>query len=159
MLNAMNIYLQISIFIFTCIAMEGWAWIMHKYLLHGPLWFLHKSHHSVNPGWFEWNDMVSLIYGVAAAVLIILGIQNQSWMLPVGVGITVYGVFYFIFHDVIIHRRIKVKYHFKSPYINRLIRAHKIHHKTLTRKGSEAFGFLYALPKFEVKRVRKTKVS
>ncbi|MEM6804251.1 MAG: sterol desaturase family protein [Bacteroidota bacterium] len=151
----MSSFYLILIFLGTCIAMEGWAWIMHKYILHGPLWFLHKSHHSVNPGWFEWNDLVSLIYGIAAAALIILGIEKQIYLLPIGAGITVYGIFYFLFHDVIIHRRIKIKYSFKNPYINRLIRAHKIHHKTLTRQGSEAFGFLYALPKFAVKRVKK----
>ena len=62
------------------------------------------------------------------------------------------ALFILYFHDIIIHRRIKVKYKFSSTYINRLIRAHKIHHKHLGRKGSEAFGFLYANPKYKVKK-------
>ena len=143
----------ILVFLLSCLGMEAWAWFMHKFLLHGPFWFLHKSHHSVNPGWFEWNDLVSVIYGIAASFFMIKGIQHENLLLPLGLGITVYGIVYFIFHDIIIHRRIKVKYKFTSPYINRLIRAHKIHHKHMGRKGSEAFGFLYADPKYEVKKL------
>ncbi|MEL6673292.1 MAG: beta-carotene hydroxylase [Bacteroidota bacterium] len=147
--------LQILVLLGTAIAMEAWAWFMHKYLLHGPLWFLHKSHHRVNPGWFEWNDLVSVLYGVAATACIVHGIENQALSLGIGLGISLYGIIYFLFHDVIIHRRVKLKYHFRHPYVNRLIRAHKIHHKHLGRTQSEAFGFLYAPKKYEVKRVRQ----
>jgi len=26
--------------------MEIISWILHKYLFHGPLWFIHKTHHA-----------------------------------------------------------------------------------------------------------------
>lgn len=135
----------------TVIFMEAFAWWMHKYILHGPLWFLHKSHHEVTPGWFEINDLVALLYAILSFGLIWYGVNYGSFTLWLGVGIAVYGVLYFIFHDIIIHRRVKIKYKFRHPYINRLIRAHKIHHKHLGKNPSEAYGFLYALRKYRVK--------
>ena len=37
--------LWIAVFVVTLVAMEGFAHLMHKYVMHGPLWILHKSHH------------------------------------------------------------------------------------------------------------------
>lgn len=147
-----DFFINATIVALTFIVMEGWAWVMHRYLLHGPLWFLHQSHHRYNPGWWEWNDLVSLLYGGISAALVIYGMETGSRWMWVGVGIAVYGVFYFIFHDIIIHRRIKVKFSSRSPYVNRLIRAHKMHHKHPNRDHSEAYGFLYAPSKYEPKR-------
>lgn len=142
----------VGIAILTFIFMEAWAWWVHKYLLHGPLWFLHRSHHRVNPTWWEWNDLVSVFYALLAGFLIIWGIQTPAyWAVGLGAGITIYGIFYFIFHDIIIHRRIKVKSRFSHPYIKRLIRAHKIHHKHQQKEDSEAFGFLFAARKYQPK--------
>ena len=145
----MNWFILLGVALITFVLMEGFAWFTHKYILHGPLWFLHKSHHRVNDHWWEWNDLVSLSYGLAAMLLFMYGIENTaSWAIGIGAGITLYGIFYFIFHDVIIHRRVKVKYSFSNKYILRLIRAHKIHHKHLQKEDSEAFGFLYADKKY-----------
>ena len=151
----MQVFLQIATALLTFLVMEAWAWFMHKYILHGPLWFLHQTHHRPQQTWWEWNDLVSLLYGVAAAICIMYGIENQSLTLGIGAGIALYGVIYFIFHDIIIHRRIKLRYRFESRYVNRLIRAHKMHHKHLGKNPSEAYGFLYATPKYEVKRTGK----
>jgi beta-carotene 3-hydroxylase len=35
----------------------------------------------------------------------------------------------------------------RYPYLKRIVRAHLIHHKTLTKRGAVSFGFLYA-PEF-----------
>lgn len=32
------------------------------------------------------------------------------------------------------------------------MRAHKVHHKNLGKEHGEAFGFLFALPKYDVKK-------
>ncbi|MDX1909407.1 MAG: sterol desaturase family protein [Bacteroidia bacterium] len=147
----MYILLQSLTVLGTVLLMEGWAWWSHKYLLHGPLWFLHRTHHEPQPTWWEWNDLVAVLYGGLSFGLAWYGAQHQSLLLGVGIGIAVYGVLYFVFHDLIIHRRVKFRYKFRSRYINRLIRAHKMHHKHLQREQSEAFGFLYAPKKYEVK--------
>ena len=140
--------INLLVFVLTFLFMEAWAWASHKYLLHGPLWFIHKSHHRKRESWWEWNDLVSVVYALLAAVLIMYGAETGHWTLGCGVGIAVYGVFYFLFHDVIIHQRIKVKTNFKNKYVRRLIRAHKMHHKTDLKTPGEAFGFLYADKKY-----------
>lgn len=147
-----EILLNGSIVLATFLVMEGWAWLMHRYLLHGPLWFIHQSHHRYNPGWWELNDVVSVLYGAISMGLVIYGMEKGSWLLWVGIGIAIYGVFYFIFHDIIIHRRVKIKFKTSSLYINRLIRAHKMHHKHPNRDHSEAYGFLYAPRKYQPKK-------
>jgi len=67
----------------------------------------------------------------------------------IGLGITGYGIFYVIFHDIIVHRRIKIPYKATTQYMKRLIRAHKVHHKYTAKDGAEAFGFLYAPKKYD----------
>jgi beta-carotene 3-hydroxylase len=57
---------------------------------------------------------------------------------------TAYGCAYFGCHDVGVHRRIRHAWLPKSAYVRRLVRAHLVHHKTLTREGAVNFGFLYA---------------
>jgi beta-carotene 3-hydroxylase len=68
-----------------------------------------------------------------------------------GAGITVYGIAYSVFHDVIVHRRVKVNYRPRSRYMKRIIRAHKVHHKSLGKDDAEAFGFLFALPRYDAR--------
>ncbi|MFK7906855.1 MAG: sterol desaturase family protein [Chitinophagales bacterium] len=147
---------NLLVFIGTFILMECFAWWMHKYILHGPLWFVHKSHHRPHKGWFEINDLVVFVYAIPAIATMVYGEGIHHWTWWIGAGISAYGIFYFILHDIIIHRRIKVKYHFQNSYIKRLIRAHKIHHKHLQKEDSKAFGFLYAIKKYEVKTSRKS---
>ena len=37
--------------------MEPIAWFIHKYLMHGPLWFIHQDHHNIDPQKkFQLND-------------------------------------------------------------------------------------------------------
>lgn len=144
----MSYLIPIVIILSTVVLMECFAWWMHKYLLHGPLWFLHVSHHSPRKGLFEWNDLVSLIYAIPAIVLVALNWESGHWSLWVGIGITLYGILYFFLHDVIIHRRAKWHMRFTNSYINRLIRAHRIHHRSNKKEGGEAFGFLYAIKKY-----------
>jgi len=62
----------------------------------------------------------------------------------IGFGILGYGILYFIFHDIIVHRRIKISFKVKSKYLQRIISAHYVHHEIHSKGGAEAFGFLYA---------------
>ena len=140
----------------TFLFMEAWAWFVHKYLLHGPFWFLHQSHHRPQSTWWEWNDLVSLFYGLLSAGLSIYGGQTHNfWLLGLGIGIALYGLLYFFLHDIVIHRRVKYRHRFQHPYLQRLIRAHKIHHKHLGSRPSEAYGFLYATKKYDPAKGRR----
>jgi beta-carotene 3-hydroxylase len=145
--------LILIILLSTFVTMESLAWITHKYLFHGPLWFIHNSHHSKQKKLIEVNDIFSVLGVLIAVSFIVIGIQaKQDILLAIGLGITLYGIFYFVFHDVIVHQRIPFKIQFQHSYLRRIIKAHHIHHKTFTKNDSEAFGFLYAPKKYASKR-------
>jgi beta-carotene 3-hydroxylase len=133
--------------------MEGVAWFTHKYIMHGILWTWHRSHHKAHNHFFERNDLFAVVFSIPSIVLIVLGFQFESLdiLKYFGFGIMGYGIFYSVFHDIIVHRRIKIKFKAKSAYMKRIMNAHFIHHKTHTKEGAEAFGFLYAPKKYAVK--------
>lgn len=141
----------ILIVIATFFAMEGVAWFTHKYVMHGFLWIWHESHHHHTDGFFEKNDWFAVVFSVPSAISIMVGMNvDFLWFLVwMGYGIAAYGAFYVIFHDIIVHRRVKIKFIAKSSYLRRMIRAHQIHHRCQTKQGAEAFGFLYAPKKYK----------
>lgn len=138
------------IVLMVVVIMEGFAWLIHKYIMHGFMWHWHESHHTPRKGIFEKNDLFSLFFGSISAISIILGdLKNQEWLFWVGIGVAVYGVFYFLFHDVLVHQRIRFRFKTQNRYLKRIIQAHHTHHKVHAKKGAEAFGFLYAPKKYE----------
>jgi beta-carotene 3-hydroxylase len=139
--------INIAIVFFAIAAMELISWAMHKFLFHGPLWFIHKTHHQQRHGWFELNDLFSTGFAALSLWLMWAGHLKLDYRLWVGVGISVYGVIYFIFHDWFIHNRFKA---FKSDnrYLKGIRRAHKIHHKSTEKNPSEEFGLLMASRKW-----------
>lgn len=140
-------YYAFLVVVSAIIGMEIISWAMHKYLFHGPLWFIHKTHHRQKHGFFELNDIFSLTFGALALWLMWTGRENLSYKFWIGTGISVYGIIYFIFHDWFIHNRFKA---FKSEnrYLKGIRRAHKIHHKSTEKEGSEEFGLLVASKKY-----------
>jgi hypothetical protein len=104
----MNWLLYIAITLTTFILMEGFTWCLHRYVMHGFGWYLHKDHHEKGPGFFEKNDAYFLIFAIPSWLLIMLGVMyKQYWMICIGAGFTLYGMAYFLVHEVIIHQRIK----------------------------------------------------
>ena len=139
------------LWLLTFLGMEGMAWLTHKYIMHGFMWRWHESHHVHHKNPLEKNDLFSVVFGIASTITIVMGAEIPTlWPLfPIGLGIATYGLFYFIFHDIIVHRRIKIKYKATSRYMKRIMKAHYVHHEVHTKDGAEAFGFLYAPKKFE----------
>jgi len=132
----------------TIAFMEGFAYAMHRWIMHGPLWALHESHHRPRQGWFERNDWFAFVFAIPSVLLIFMGTQlgyppALAW---IGYGVSVYGVIYFVFHDVIVHRRLKHGWRPKSEYMRRIVQAHRLHHAVETKDGTVSFGFLYAPP-------------
>jgi beta-carotene 3-hydroxylase len=144
----MTALVALGITIATFGFMELWAWFMHKFVQHGPLWFLHRSHHVRHPHPVERNDLFFLIYGAISAVLFITGDNGGRWWFWVGVGIACYGTVYFFVHDVLIHGRLRFWKKSQNPYLRALNMAHKTHHKTTGRDGSAEFGLLWVSPKY-----------
>jgi beta-carotene 3-hydroxylase len=143
--------LNVALVIGTFLFMEGVAWFTHKYVMHGFLWSWHRDHHNHHKGFFEINDLFAVVFSLTAIVLIMSGVElpQYRYLAWIGAGVTLYGVFYFLFHDVIVHRRVKMKVDTSGRYMQRIMRAHYIHHKVHTKEGAEAFGFLYAPKKYD----------
>ena len=142
----------LAIFLATVAAMEMVAYLMHRYLMHGPLWCLHESHHLRERGRFELNDLFGVFFALPSIILIYFGTHGSPTLLPIGLGMTAYGVIYFVFHDVIVHRRLTHRIRPGGAYLQRIIKAHHIHHATHTKHGAVSFGFIYAPPLEKLKK-------
>jgi beta-carotene 3-hydroxylase len=157
-LAAMHWTIGLLLFVATILAMEAVAYGAHRWIMHGPGWFLHASHHRVRTGRYEANDLYAVIFAVPSIALIFGGVNLAwgSWAIWVGAGIAAYGAIYFGFHDVIVHKRIAHRYVGRSRYMKRIIQAHRLHHAVESREGAVSFGFLWAPPadslKAELKR-------
>jgi beta-carotene 3-hydroxylase len=140
---------SILLYSFVCLVvfflMEVVAWFLHKYVMHGFGWVLHEDHHRYTGHRFQKNDVFGLFFGLIAFFLILTGILSGfDLRFAIGIGITCYGIGYFLVHDVFFHRRIRINYRPKSNYMQRVLRAHAIHHQKSTPKTGVNFGFLYA---------------
>ncbi|MBC6365650.1 sterol desaturase family protein [Algoriphagus sp. AK58] len=127
-------------------AMEFSGWFIHKYLMHGPLWMIHKTHHQPSKSALELNDLFSLLFGSIAVVLILLGVQELDYRFWMGIGISLYGFLYFILHDVMVHRRLKWFDRPKNPFLKAIFKAHQAHHRTNQKDDAVSFG-LFVVPK------------
>ena len=132
---------DIGIMICAIIGMEAISWAMHKYLFHGPLWFIHKTHHQQKHSWFELNDLFSMLFAAIALGLMWLGHLSLDYRFWIGAGISTYGIIYFIFHDWFIHNRFK-SFKTNNKYLLKIRQAHKIHHKSMEKDNAEEFGLL-----------------
>ncbi len=143
----MQIIFPIAIILGTLAGMESFSWFIHKYLFHGPLWFIHRSHHQQRSGWFEFNDIFSVLFAIISVYLMWMGRIDLDIKFWIGVGITVYGIIYFIFHDWFIHNRFQ-SFKTDNSYLLGIRRAHKIHHKSTEKSPAEEFGLLLASKKY-----------
>ncbi|HRD56424.1 MAG TPA: sterol desaturase family protein [Ferruginibacter sp.] len=145
----MNWILFVLIMLASFFLMEGITWLTHRYVMHGFLWYLHKDHHQPSPGFFEKNDAFFLIFAIPSWLCIMLGLQHKVyWVAAIGFGIALYGLAYFLIHEVIIHQRFKWFTRSNNTYIKSLRWAHKMHHKHLGKEDGESFGMLWVAKKY-----------
>ncbi len=132
------------IFLITFFSMEAVAWLAHRYLMHGLLWFLHEDHHlKGEEGFFEKNDAFFLIFSIPSFLCFLYGaIDNNGILIAIASGIAAYGLCYFLVHDIFIHQRFKIFRNSNSRYLRAVRRAHKMHHKHLGKHHGESFGML-----------------
>ena len=154
----MTVLYYILVLLSTFLAMEGITWLTHRFVMHGFLWYLHKDHHQVRPGFFEKNDAFFIIFAIPSIFLIFSGTyQSVWWMQAIGFGIMAYGIAYFLVHDVIIHQRFKWFTRSNNTYVRAIRWAHKMHHKHLDRHDGESFGMLWVAKKYweKIRRDKK----
>lgn len=128
--------------------MEVTAYATHRWIMHGRLgWGWHESHHRDREGAFEKNDLYAVVFaGVAISLFGLatyLGIAPLFW---IALGITMYGLLYFLAHDGLVHNRLPFRIVPKGGYLQRLYQAHRLHHAVDGKDGCVSFGFLYAPP-------------
>ena len=135
----------------TAVLMEGVAWGMHKYIMHGPFWNLHEDHHvrDDHDSFLELNDSFFVFFAIISITAFSLwSIFGWVIALGIGIGVFIYGVIYFVIHDLFIHQRIKIWRNTKNPYLLAIRRAHKMHHKHIGKEDGECFGMLWVPMKY-----------
>ena len=148
----MNWLVFILIILSSFFIMEGITWLTHRFVMHGFLWYLHRDHHQKGPSHLEKNDTFFLIFAIPSWLCIMLGLQQKNyWVAAIGFGITLYGLAYFIVHEVIIHQRFKCFTRSNNIYVRSIRWAHKMHHKHLDKHNGESFGMLLVAKKYRDK--------
>ncbi|MEL6616504.1 MAG: sterol desaturase family protein, partial [Bacteroidota bacterium] len=140
-------------------ATEVAAYVLHRWVFHGALWRIHRTHHDPEHrhGRFEANDLFSLAFAALSASLMWSGRAEPlaSAAFACGTGIALYGLLYFILHDLYAHRRFW-PFTTKSPAAQAIKRAHGRHHQSLTREGQEPYGLFLFPPRFG-RRMRRAR--
>ena len=148
----MSFLIYTAITLSAYIGMEFMAWFAHKYVMHGFLWGWHEDHHKKEliHGFFHKNDRFFLVFAVPSATCYILGsaVPGLFGLFFVGVGISLYGLTYFLIHDVYIHRRFKWFNLIDNFYSRAVLRAHGAHHAKREKEDGESFGLLVINPKY-----------
>jgi beta-carotene 3-hydroxylase len=125
-------------------AMEWVAWAMHRYVMHGLLWVLHRDHHRRERHGLQRNDAFFVIFAIPSWLSIMLGSMRGSLLsVAVGSGIALYGLCYFLVHEVFIHKRLKFWRTTHHVYWLAVRKAHMQHHRHLTQEDGERFGLLW----------------
>ena len=140
----------ISLTIVGFVGLEIFSYVVHRWLFHGVLWQIHETHHVAKKGRFELNDIFSFVFGLISVLLIVFAEKplSNSIAFPIGLGIVIYGILYFILHDLFTHRRF-LPFGSKNKTLLTIRNAHQKHHQTAEKQGIEPFGlFIFNYGKF-----------
>lgn len=139
----MTLLLNGASFLIALIAMEGVAWATHRWLMHGPLWVLHRSHHRPRHGALEANDLFAIGFAGLAIAMFWVGAE-RGWapLTWAAAGVTAYGVLYAVVHDGLVHQRWPFRVTPRRGYFKALVQAHRLHHAVAEKDGAVSFGFL-----------------
>jgi beta-carotene 3-hydroxylase len=105
----------------------------HRWVMHGIGVRLHRSHHRrrwSDGSRLEANDAFPVMFAAVVCIGLWVGFNQPGWagLVPVGVGVTLYGLAYALVHDVYIHGRIGAFGARRFQVLEGLADAHRIHH-------------------------------
>lgn len=124
--------------------MEAVAWAAHRFLMHGPLWPLHRSHHEPGRLGPQPNDLFGLLFaGVAIGLFVAGAALPQPLLWWAAAGVTLYGAVYVLIHDGLIHGRFGLRPVPARGPLRRIVQAHRLHHAVRDKDGCVAFGLLW----------------
>jgi beta-carotene 3-hydroxylase len=90
------------------------------------------------------------MFSIISFLLIVTGIfSGFDFKFFMGIGMLIYGIGYFLYHDIVFHHRIKTKYIPKNRYLKRVLRAHGQHHMKSTESTGVSFGFFFVGKKYD----------
>ncbi len=132
------------------VAMEPVTAATHRFVMHGVGMGLHRSHHRRHRRRWEANDVFPLLFAAVVCAGLWVGFHDPTWsaLVPVGVGITAYGVAYAAVHDVYIHGRLGGRRGHRLALLDRLAVAHALHH----RHGGAPYGMLVPIVPARLRR-------
>ena len=101
--------------------------------------------------WFTW--VIYALFGLAAFYVVSQLFTNTagfltSIMVMVAVAAVIYGLIYFLIHDVYIHQRFKWFKQLDGWYSRGILRAHGAHHAKQEKEDGVSFGLLLVHPKY-----------
>ena len=130
------------------VLMEPVTYAVHRWVMHGPGRSLHRSHHRPSTGRLEANDLFPVMFASVVGVALVVGfnVPGYASLVPVGTGVTLYGLAYGLVHDGVIHGRLPAVRRISGRYVQWLADSHRIHHLF----GGEPYGMLAPF----VRRVR-----
>lgn len=130
---------QVALVALTVVLMEPVVYLAHRFVMHRRGIVLHQSHHDSTEDRFELNDLYPLGFSVVAMLLSAVAFNVPGWagLVPVVVGMALYGAAYLFVHDVYIHQRLPWRW--EVPVLERLKAAHRLHHLY----GGEPYGMLF----------------
>lgn len=124
------------------------------------MWYFHRDHHQTENHLFQKNDVFFLIFAVPSWLGIMCGLMYSKYLFVwAGIGIFLYGLAYFLVHDVFIHRRFNWLRDANHPYFIAIRRAHKMHHKHLYKEDGECFGMLWVPRKYYIQAKKQLNKS
>jgi beta-carotene 3-hydroxylase len=111
------------------VLMEPVAALAHRFVFHGFGMGWHRSHHLPPRRVFEANDLFPVVFAAATIGVLSVGVYVGAGdvLVPIGVGVTAYGVSYLFVHDLVIHRRL-AGLRVPDRLGRRLRAAHNVHH-------------------------------
>ena len=158
-----SILFYTAVVLLTVFAMEFVAFFSHKYIMHGFLWNWHEDHHKphLKEGFFEKNDRFFIMYAIPSMACYFLGsfVPDLRVLFFIGIGISIYGLIYFLIHDVYIHQRFSWFRQLDSKYSRAILRAHGDHHAKQEKEDGVSFGLLIVNSKYFKKRSEWKKKS
>ncbi|MFO0663942.1 MAG: beta-carotene hydroxylase [Polyangiaceae bacterium] len=145
MLTTVSLWLPLALAV--ALFMDVWAALLHRFVWHGLLWAIHRTHHQPRRGLFERNDALSVAHAPIAIALILYGCTHPearfgAWAFGIGVGMTLFGLSYLVFHDGLAHRRASIRALRRFPYVREVLLLHARHHQG--EFGQAPYGFFLA---------------
>jgi beta-carotene 3-hydroxylase len=121
----------VTIVVVSFLLMEPITAATHRWVMHGIGEWFHRSHHRPGrkPRW-ERNDWFPVFFAAIVMSGLWLGFNRDGWaaLVPMAVGVTLYGIAYALVHDGFIHRRIDPFGDRRNAYLDHVAASHRIHH-------------------------------